>query len=110
MATFYFAQSDTAPSLTDTLYDGNGAVVDITGASVTFTMTDRFGAVVINAAAATIVGGGTAGTVQYAWQANDLLKPGWYRGRFVVTFSGGKIETFPNSDGSYTLLIVVTPK
>lgn len=110
MATFYFDQSDTAPSMIDTLYDGNGAVVNLTGATITFTMTDRFGTVVINGAAAAIVGAGTNGTVQYDWQSTDLAKPSWYRGRWTVTFSGGKVESFPNADGIYTLLIIVTPR
>jgi hypothetical protein len=110
LATFYFGQSDTSPVLQDTLLDSSGAAVDLTGATVKFTMTDRFGVVVINAAAATIVGPPTGGVVSYTWQTADLANPGFYRGKWTVTFSGGGVESFPNADGSGTFLIVVTPK
>ena len=110
MATFYFGQNDTGPALTDTLYDANGNVVDLSGATVHFTMTDRFGVVVINAAAATIVAPTTGGVVSYAWQSADLAVAGTFRAKWVVTFSGGGVESFPNADGSSTLLVVITPK
>ena len=110
MATFYFGQNDTGPALTDTLYDSNGNVVDLTGATVKFTMTDRFGVVVINAAAATVNSPATGGSVSYTWQAADLANAGTFRARWVVTFANGEVESFPNADGSSTLLVVITPK
>lgn len=108
MATFYFGQGDDAPVLTDTLYDSTGAVVNLTGSTVKFTMTDRFGVVIINAANATE--GGANGVVTYTWAAGDLANSGIFYGKWVVTFSGGLIESFPNADGPSRLLIVVTPK
>ena len=110
MATFYFGQNDTSPTLTDTLFDANGNAVDLTGATVHFTMTDRFGVVVINAATASIVAPATNGNVSYTWQSGDLANAGTYRARWIVTFAGGAIESFPNADGPNTLLIVITPK
>jgi hypothetical protein len=37
------------------------------------------------------------GIVQYQWITDDTADPGQYLGEFEVTFSDGRIETYPNN-------------
>ena len=100
---FYIKQGDTAPALRATLKDPNGTAVDITGATVKFTLRSPAGVVVVNEAAVTIVTA-DAGIVEYAWQTGDTANVGYNSGEFEVTYSDGTIETFPNF-GNFTVLI-----
>jgi len=94
--TFFVKQNDTSPKLAATLKDGNGQVVDVTGASVRFHMAKLNSSTVITDASATVTNG-SAGTVEYAWTASDTASIGTFRGEFEVTFPTGLIETYPNS-------------
>ena len=94
--TFFVKQNDTSPKLAATLKDGNGQVVDVTGASVRFHMAKLNSSTVITDASATVTNG-SAGTVEYAWTASDTASIGTFRGEFEVTFSTGLIQTYPNS-------------
>ncbi len=92
----YAKENDTGSSFQKTLEDENGAAVDVTGATVRFTMTSALdGTVKISEAAATI-DDAVNGLVSYTWAAGDLDTPGDYFGEFEVTFSGGDVQTFPN--------------
>ena len=94
--TFFVKQNDTSPKLAATLKDGNGQVVDVTGASVRFHMAKLNSSTVITDASATVTNG-SAGTVEYAWTASDTASIGTFRGESEVTFPTGLIETYPNS-------------
>lgn len=93
--TFYIKQNDTSPALQVTLKDGDGNVVDFTGATVVFSMSAG-GVVKVNEQAATSVDAAN-GVVKYSWAAGDTDTPGNYLGEFEVTFAGGAIQTYPNS-------------
>lgn len=90
---FYIKQNNTLPAYTDTLTDTQNNVVDLTGATVMFHMTNMFAGNVVNAAA--IITNAAAGQVSYSWQSGDTATPGVYSAEWTVTFSGGAQETFP---------------
>lgn len=75
--------------------NSSGVIVPVvlTGKTVTFTMVDEAGEVVVNAQPATIVQD-VAGTVYYDFAGVDVDTPGTYYGYFAVT-SGGRTDTFP---------------
>jgi hypothetical protein len=90
---FFVKTGDTAPSL---IYALLPASVDLTGATVRFNMRTRTGTVLINRAAAVVVVATEAPTVRYDWQAGNTDTSGFHEAEFEVTYSNGRIETFPN--------------
>ena len=92
---FYLKRGDTSPSL---IYALDPATVDLTGATVRFNMRLKSGATKITRAAAVIVTAVGTPTVRYNWQAADTDTAGFYEAEFEVTYAGGAVETFPNSD------------
>lgn len=95
--TFYVKQNDTAPSIRATLKDGDDAVIDLTDATVRFHMRTIGGTTAKIDSAASIVIPATNGIVQYDWTAADTDTIGSFQAEFEVTYSSGRIETFPNS-------------
>jgi hypothetical protein len=93
--TFYLKKGDTSPSL---IYALDPASVVLTGATVRFNMRLSGGATKVSRAAAVIVTATGTPTVQYNWQAADTDAAGFYEAEFEVTYAGGAVETFPNSD------------
>lgn len=87
MATFYIKRGDTAPALRYALLP---ETVDLTGANVAFVMDGlgRLPAHVIEARPA---------VVQYDWRSGDTARAGLHRAEFEVTYSDGRIETYPNA-------------
>lgn len=100
---FYIKQGDTAPALRATLKDPAGTAVDLTGATVKFSLRTASGTVLVNKQSVTIVTAGS-GVVEYAWQAGDTDTAGTLLAEFEVTYSDSTVETFPND--SYTRVIV----
>lgn len=92
----YIKQNDTLPALVAYLYNPDGSVVDLTGATVKFIMRLTSGGAAKVDTAATVVTA-TSGYVKYSWVAADTDTVGEYEGEFEVTFSGGAIQTYPNS-------------
>lgn len=111
-ADFTIRKGDTASQLADTLKDADGNPVDISGATVTFTMTPvAGGAAKVDAATASNGqtgdgSDGTKGQVSYTWTADDTDTDGYYLGAWQVTFADETVQTYPN-DGY--ILIHVTP-
>lgn len=93
---FVIGQNDTWPPIQATLKDAAAAAVNLTGASVKFTLKQDGGSVTVNEATATILSA-AAGTVEYAWATGDTASAGTYQAEWEVTFSTGKIATFPNT-------------
>lgn len=97
MVDYTITQNDTYPPIRGVVKDENGAVVDLTGATVKFIMqptddqTDT-----VNAAAT--VEDAVNGIVSYSWQAGDTGVPGMYYAEFEVTHGGGGVETFPREN------------
>jgi len=94
---FYWKQGDTAPAIAEQLLDGLGAPVNLASATVKFMMWGQGGTAVKVNAAATITDA-ALGKVSYTPSATDTDTPGDYLVEWQVTFGGGAVETFPNSD------------
>jgi hypothetical protein len=92
---FYIKQNDTRPAIAANLTDANAAAVNLTGATVKFSMrVEPAGTVKVSAAAATI-DDAEAGQVSYNWTASDTNTADDYEAEFQVTFVGGAVQTFP---------------
>ena len=102
--TFYIKENDTASFLTRDLKDAFGAPVNVTGASVVFSMRVKpAGTLKVTRQTCAIVAAGT-GRVRYEWVAADTDVADEYEGEFQVTYGNGKIQTFPN-DGHIPVVV-----
>jgi hypothetical protein len=91
------------------ILQADGAVIDLTGCAVTFTMVRKRTPTVakINAAAVTIVSA-AAGTVTYPWTDTDVDTAGVYHGQFRVVLPSGKDIYIPtNRDDHYLEVHVI---
>ena len=93
--TFYLKRLDTSPSL---VYFILPETTDLTGATVVFSMRLAGGAVKVSKQTAVVVQPTGKPTVRYDWQAANVDAEGNFEGEFLVTYSSGKKETFPNKD------------
>ena len=106
--TFYMNENDTLPDLQVTVKDGDDVVVDVTGATIKFSMKDiALGTLKINERSVTIVNG-TSGIIKYVWQSDksDTNVVGKYLCEFEVTFSGGAVLTFPGNTINPLYLVI----
>lgn len=87
-------RNDTKDVIGYSVTHADGTPVDLTGASVRFIMGK--GKTLLTNAAATIVNA-TSGSVEYALSENDTLAAGVFNAEFEVTFSNGKVKTYPNN-------------
>jgi hypothetical protein len=96
MATFHIKEDDDAPTISTTLKDSAGTVINLTGATVTI-RAKRIGSTtrVIDGKSVT-VSSATGGVVQYQLDTTETATHGVYRLEWDVTYSGGRVETFPN--------------
>ena len=104
--TLYIKANDTASFITRALKDAFGAPVNVTGASVGFSMRVKpAGAMKVTTEDAVIVTAGT-GRVRYEWNSSDgdTNTAAEYEGEFQVTYANGKIQTFPN-DGHIPIVV-----
>ena len=110
---FKIKQNDTSDDLGGTagltLKDGDNNAVDITGASVVFSMRKKRGTPPkVVEQSATVVDAAN-GKVKYSWSVGDTDTPGEYTGEFEVTYGGGGIQTFPNNKAD-ELTILIEPE
>ena len=102
--TFYIKENDTASFITRDLKDAFGAPVNVTGASVVFSMRVKpAGSLKVTRQTCAIVAAGT-GRVRYEWIAADTDAADEYEGEFQVTYANGRIQTFPN-DGHIPVVV-----
>lgn len=105
MAYFTLKTGDTSPSFQ---YALKPTTVDLTGATVVFTMKSADGVTpaIVNKAAAIVVTPTVTPTVQYDWSAGDTDIAGAYLAEFLVTYPDGTSETFPNGFGVYESVMI----
>lgn len=92
--TFQLKRGDTSPALRRTFTDKDGTPIDISGATVTFSM-GGCGALIVDKQPC-VVEGEQAGTVTYYWRPEDTATAGVHQAEFEVTYPGGAVETVPN--------------
>ena len=98
MADFHIKALDQLPVLSATLENGAGEAVSLAGVQgVRFLMRAMRGATSPKVNGAASVDDAIAGKVHYDWQSSDTDTPGGYRGEWLVTFSDGRSERFPNN-------------
>lgn len=106
MSDFYIGQGDTASPLFDTLRKADGSPANLTGASVVFRLVPlRGGAPIVNNLPA-VIDDAVAGEIHRDWIAGETVNAGDFLGQWIVTFTGGKVQTFPNVG---FLLITISP-
>jgi hypothetical protein len=85
---------DRLPVLEVTLQDGNGDAVDLTNAS-TATLQRETSAGTLTTFSMSFNATRTTGKVSYAWAAGETATADRYKCRVVITWSTGKLESFP---------------
>jgi len=85
-------RGDTSPAIRFTLEP----LVNLTGASVVFSMQTDARVRVINQAPAAIKNA-PGGVVRYDWQPGNTAVAGLFRAEFKVLGPGGAVETYPNN-------------
>ena len=98
MADYTVKRNDTAKTMPATLKDVDDVVVNLTDATIVWSMRGKSDRVLkVDQKSASIVNSpGTDGKVEYTWAAADVDLSGEFEGEWQVTFSGGKIQTYPN--------------
>lgn len=94
-ADFQLVQGDTSPVLGSILSYSNGNPVDLTGASVAFTVRSLTSSNPLTLTGTVTVVDAPTGQVQYSPTATDTATAGNYQCQWIVTFSGGTVMTFP---------------
>ena len=103
---FWIKQGDTKKNLVRTLKNADGTVINLTGATVVFTMRKGSRAATIDEVECGIPDEPN-GVVEYAWRAGDTDDAGVYDAEFEVTLPGSEIITVPN-DGH--MKVTITPE
>lgn len=96
--TIYRVENDTDSPIEDTLEDGSGNAVDISGFnSLDIHIEKPDGTLVTDDTTGNVTADDAAnGDVSYDFQSTDLDQSGRYEYEWEVTFSDGGIETFPS--------------
>ena len=91
-APFYMKRGDTEPKLLAQFRQGDGNILDLTGATVVFTMTKRGSTTPKISLSSVDVVDAALGTVSYTWTTGDTDTTGTYDAEFKVSFIGGRIS------------------
>lgn len=92
--TFSIGAGNTAPAISAILLTGSGAVPNLVGATVTFSLYSLGGAVIFTRSATVV--SIPAASVKYQWLAGDTTTAASYLGRFHVTYLDTTSQDFPN--------------
>ena len=102
---FYIKQNDTRPAITAILTDANDAAVNLTGATIAFSMrVEPAGTVKLSAVSANVTDS-EAGQVSYNWASGNTDTATDYEAEFQVTFAGGAVQTFPGRNWIFVHVI-----
>jgi hypothetical protein len=107
MADFYLKQNNTARPFVAVLRDDEGPV-DLTDATVLFVMQQSGESEAKVSAEGEVDPDQTAnkGKVKYSWASEDVDTAGTFLAEWVVTFDGGRVQSFPNEG---QLVVEITP-
>lgn len=94
---FHIKKDDTRPTIDIVVtQESDGSVLDLTGATATFSMKNKAtGVVKINAQAATFPDA-SLGQVRYTLVAGDVDTEAIFLGEFTITLVGGGVFTIPH--------------
>lgn len=93
MAALNIKRHDTRTAVKATLKSPNGAAVDLTGASVKFTMS-KYGVVIAGRDADVL--DAANGVVAFVFTREETSETGAMKAEFEVTYPDSSVETFPN--------------
>jgi uncharacterized protein YfaS (alpha-2-macroglobulin family) len=99
---FFIKQNDTSPSLAAYIQTASGEAVSLVGASVRLHIKETGGSTLL--IKNMTITDATQGLVQYDWVDPDTAVAGTYNAEIQVTYSDGKIETYPNN-GYFTITV-----
>lgn len=86
-------QGDTRHAIRAALKTLDGIPIDLIGAKIIFKMSNRYVGLLIDREAVYE----TDGKVHFVFQDGETDAPGLYEAEFQVTYSDGRVETFPHS-------------
>ncbi len=90
-------KNDTAYDINFTLQNADGTAFDLTGQTGMLFKVQKQGAAAVKFSGfCTLVGAATAGTLKYTVASGNFDDVGTYYAEIEVTFSGGKVVTFPD--------------
>ena len=95
--TYQWKAGDTGPTNPTTLVDRDGTPANLAGATVRFVMRPTPHASPVKIAAAAAVDDAAGGIVHYERQAADTDTPGVFHAEYEVTYSSGRVQTYPES-------------
>jgi hypothetical protein len=95
--TIKIKQGDTYPPIEATFIDETKKAINLTNATVVFTMANNKGNPKINKKPVAIIDA-IQGKVKYSWQPTDTDTSGTYQAEFVITFEDNSILTVPTTD------------
>ncbi len=109
--TIKLKRNDAKSKIGATFADSAGNPIDLTGATVVFSMKPRegSGALKVNRAPAAVLSPATAGKAEYELSASDIDTAGLFLGEFEATLPDGSVITFPrgNVAEQYLTILIV---
>jgi len=105
VSTYQIRSGDTITMDPSTLTNRAGATIDLTSATAQFIADDWTGTNVFTHSAV-IANNTNPAQLKYTFVAGDTARKTTLRARWVVTFSGGAIETFPTAPDDLLLVVL----
>lgn len=104
MSETYLVRGDTTP-VVFTVTDQAGNLVDLTGATVAFTLRQvRTGTMDVTLASCPVTDA-AAGVCQWERSAEEPSAVGEYEGELQVTYAGGQVKHFPDQAGAWLFVV-----